>query len=206
MHCCSSTTSLPSRSALAAASLVASRHVVEMQICVLHQCSAPPTPHAALSTCPCPARRRFMGAPADSIPRGNVEEFVAYGFHCRLLGQLDNKERAQIRQFVDEVRAVAGRRAPRRGRAIFGGLETSSQLPPLYARASHTVSNSSATGAAHQLEPVPACCPCYWGQHLLPEAAIPLAPVLGRWSRPGACASSPGLTPSCPSWRMCGSR
>ncbi|KAL4459101.1 hypothetical protein ABPG75_013966 [Micractinium tetrahymenae] len=50
----------------------------------------------------------FMGASADAIPRGNVEEFVAYGFHCRLLGQLSGKQRAQIRQFVDEVEAAWG--------------------------------------------------------------------------------------------------
>lgn len=53
---------------------------------------------------PPPRRRRFMGAPADSIRRGNVEEFVAYGFHCRLLGQLDEAQRAQIERFVDDVR------------------------------------------------------------------------------------------------------
>lgn len=45
-----------------------------------------------------------MGAPADSIRRGNVEEFVAYGFHCRLLGQLNEAQRAQIERFVDDVR------------------------------------------------------------------------------------------------------
>lgn len=50
----------------------------------------------------------FMGAPADSIRRGNVEEFVAYGFHCRLLGQLDEAQRAQIERFVDDVEAAWG--------------------------------------------------------------------------------------------------
>ena len=30
----------------------------------------------------------FMGAPAESVLRGNVEDFVAYGFYCRKLEEL----------------------------------------------------------------------------------------------------------------------
>ena len=31
----------------------------------------------------------FMGAPAESVLRGNVEDFVAYGFYCRKLEELE---------------------------------------------------------------------------------------------------------------------
>jgi len=31
----------------------------------------------------------FMGAPAESVLRGNVEDFVAYGFYCSRMQELD---------------------------------------------------------------------------------------------------------------------
>ena len=35
----------------------------------------------------------FRGAPAAAIRRGNVEDFVAYGFHCRPLQDLSQEAR-----------------------------------------------------------------------------------------------------------------
>lgn len=50
----------------------------------------------------------FMGAPVETILRGNAEEFVAYGFHCRLLHQLSEPEQANIRGFLDDVERAWG--------------------------------------------------------------------------------------------------
>ena len=33
----------------------------------------------------------FLGAPFDSIKKGNVEDFVAYGFYCRTMDNLPAK-------------------------------------------------------------------------------------------------------------------
>ena len=35
----------------------------------------------------------FRGAPPEAIRRGNVEDFVAYGFHCRPLRDLSQEAR-----------------------------------------------------------------------------------------------------------------
>lgn len=34
--------------------------------------------------CTCSCGRRFLGAEPETVLRGNVEEFVAYGFHCKV--------------------------------------------------------------------------------------------------------------------------
>lgn len=33
----------------------------------------------------------FLGAPSESVLRGNVEDFIAYGFYCRRLDQLSQQ-------------------------------------------------------------------------------------------------------------------
>lgn len=46
----------------------------------------------------------FLGSvTASEVPRGNIEEFVAYGFFCRALNDIDDVRRQQVADFVKEV-------------------------------------------------------------------------------------------------------
>lgn len=42
---------------------------------------------------------------AAEIPRGNIDEFVAYGFFCLNYDELEDAKRAQVNAFVNEVEA-----------------------------------------------------------------------------------------------------
>ncbi len=153
-----------------------------------------------------------MGAPADSIPRGNVEEFVAYGFHCRLLGQLDGKERARISRFVDDVRGreaegsgIAWSRGARLAQGVCLSFGSALGLPLLSAgHPGHRVLFCGSLRPAARSFPLLAAFEdsalTWLGR------AIRRAPSTSRLRRPGAFASSRDSTRSCPSWLMCGSR
>ena len=45
----------------------------------------------------------FLDCPADSIPRGNLEEFVAYGFFCQRIEEMDGEGAAAVKSFVSKV-------------------------------------------------------------------------------------------------------
>ena len=51
----------------------------------------------------------FHGAPAASIKRGNVTEFISYGFYCKRLEALDDGERADVDQYVLRLESKRGR-------------------------------------------------------------------------------------------------
>ncbi|PRW60464.1 expressed protein isoform A [Chlorella sorokiniana] len=50
----------------------------------------------------------FLGVEPEAVLRGNVEEFVAYGFHCKLPHQLGEADRAAVMAFVDQVEGAWG--------------------------------------------------------------------------------------------------
>ena len=54
----------------------------------------------------------FHGAPASDIKRGNVLEFIAYGFYCARLESLAPAERADVDQYVLRVEAKRGKPFP----------------------------------------------------------------------------------------------
>jgi len=54
----------------------------------------------------------FHGAPADSIRRGNITAFIAYGFHCKRPGELAPDEAADVEQYVLRLEARRGRPFP----------------------------------------------------------------------------------------------
>ena len=51
----------------------------------------------------------FHGAPIASIKRRNVEEFIAYGFHCARLPDLTPSERAAVSDYVERIESKYGR-------------------------------------------------------------------------------------------------
>lgn len=50
----------------------------------------------------------FHGAPIASIKRTNVEEFIAYGFHCARLEDLTPDERAAVSHYVERIESKYG--------------------------------------------------------------------------------------------------
>jgi pimeloyl-ACP methyl ester carboxylesterase len=52
----------------------------------------------------------FHGAPIATIKRDNVEEFIAYGFHCARLADLTDEERCGVTTYVARVEAKYGQR------------------------------------------------------------------------------------------------
>jgi pimeloyl-ACP methyl ester carboxylesterase len=52
----------------------------------------------------------FRGASRKSILRGNVEDFIAYGFHAKRLEDLSCEDRAGVSDFVDRIQVSYGTR------------------------------------------------------------------------------------------------
>ncbi|KAK9828088.1 hypothetical protein WJX81_002392 [Elliptochloris bilobata] len=50
----------------------------------------------------------FRGAPPEAIRRGNVEEFLAYGFHCRPLADLSGEDREALGGYIDRIEQLHG--------------------------------------------------------------------------------------------------
>ncbi|KAK9841742.1 hypothetical protein WJX81_000194 [Elliptochloris bilobata] len=48
----------------------------------------------------------FLGAPFESLKRGNIEDFIAYGFYCKRPDELAPEARQQLSEYIDRIEEV----------------------------------------------------------------------------------------------------
>lgn len=202
----------------------------------------PPDPLAGTCACCLSLKRvlcaailscRFLGTEPEAVLRGNVEEFVAYGFHCKarrfdLFSRLPEAvpgwplsspcvlqgcSRLSTRMFARQPWYQAVCQA-----ALVGCLVAGRSEPLLRRCAAAAPAVQSASCRASCAKRLTA------GQLRLARSCLPVAlpcscrtncqkPSERRWSSlwttwrgPGACASRLATTHTCASWPTCGNR
>jgi len=134
-----------------------------------------------------PGARWFLGAPFESLKRGNILEFIAYGFHCCRVEELA-PEVGPLLHTADKHRAchsaLSGLRAAwgacwRAGRAYC--------YEPVGERAAHSAGSLLARGAAGRRR-----CASAWTR------------TCSAWRPHGAWPSRRAARRGCASWRTCG--